>query len=1115
MKKNLSKTLAMLVFITNAGVMVTPTFADTLNPESKVVSSEGKVELNMPVKALKATAKVIEDKDKSEDQWCHDLLIEFDSSDEDKERDFYDKITSVKVNGVEYTRSYSSEDKTYTASKLYGGLDIRSLNFKDAINAIEIKSTGYYDTLIEVKKDGSELTSKLINNENVDSENQEDIKNNDNKSLNSNVLETSVKKEKTDNENLENKSKLEKDNTIENNLNNLEDGVYTLNFEAFKEENPSESSMLGGFFDKNVKLEVKEGKKTLTFLNIIMPSMLYDFRLDCNGEFKESKAEDLGNINANGEHKYKSFTVEAGDLMVSNTVAVLVSAMGGQKNDIGTMGKYRKAILNFDSNYIEGWNGFEQINNEVEEGQRLNKVLIEKGFDIDKNGEVTAEEVAKYSQDTLSLSGKELTDISLLKNLNSNIEELNLAANNIKELPEGIFDNLVNLKTLSLSSNLIESLPEGIFDKLTKLEELQISNLKIKSLDANLFKNLKSLKSLELVENKELEELPEGIFNGLDSLEGIYMYDGSLNKLPSSIFTLTNLNGLHLWNNKLEVLPDGFNKLTNLRELTLNKNVIRELPKSIYQLKNLTSLSLENNELTSVPNNIRELFPKLYGLDLTLNKLENTKDIDGDVKVTPQKNSMNLKLKAENQKISLEYDLSALDIMAWAYYGDENIKTVEDYNKWIDGKNIVDFLDEKGNDWSIVTEIQKKDANGKYKTIETISISDKSDEPIDYIDKTMKNGDEYRIIKKLIKTGGMDFVVFKDVQETIAKVDNIEVKSDNENQSNDGIYEIKNSIEDTSETGKSMVRRVLKDTSNMEIKDGKNYLTLELNPQGMLDNYRILVDGSQVNYEKEDLDNGLLKIKFEVPSLDSKVSMKLYVIPMARDVQFTVAHDKDSAKLISGNNENKDNKPVIDNSNDIKPNTTKPIENKTSNNGLNIAKVDSKATEKLEDEVIKGKLYSVQNTVSHDRQIGREMARKYLEKTSKIEEIDGNMYATITFNNSQFMKEFKIGVNGQDVNYEIVGRNGDLLSLRFAIPNIDANVKVRMFVIPMNSNVEFGVNFLKDTLNLEKEYEVKKSELKQGGKLPYTGGMASGGLVTALGSMLLAAGSFMSRRKRK
>ncbi|ATD56421.1 hypothetical protein BTM21_01055 [Clostridium chauvoei] len=236
---------------------------------------------------------------------------------------------------------------------------------------------------------------------------------------------------------------------------------------------------------------------------------------------------------------------------------------------------------------------------------------------------------------------------------------------------------------------------------------------------------------------------------------------------------------------------------------------------------------------------------------------------------------------------------------------------------------------------------------------------------------------------------------------------------------------------------------------------------------------------------------------------------------MARDVQFTVAHDKDSAKLISGNNENKDNKPVIDNSNDIKPNTTKPIENKTSNNGLNIAKVDSKATEKLEDEVIKGKLYSVQNTVSHDRQIGREMARKYLEKTSKIEEIDGNMYATITFNNSQFMKEFKIGVNGQDVNYEIVGRNGDLLSLRFAIPNIDANVKVRMFVIPMNSNVEFGVNFLKDTLNLEKEYEVKKSELKQGGKLPYTGGMASGGLVTALGSMLLAAGSFMSRRKRK
>ncbi|GAB6170449.1 hypothetical protein JCM1393_29090 [Clostridium carnis] len=329
------------------------------------------------------------------------------------------------------------------------------------------------------------------------------------------------------------------------------------------------------------------------------------------------------------------------------------------------------------------------------------------------------------------------------------------------------------------------------------------------------------------------------------------------------------------------------------------------------------------------------------------------------------------------------------------------------------------------------------------------------------------------------------------------------------------IYELNNTIEDTSETGKSMVRRVLKDKTNMEVKDGKNYLTLELNPQGMLDNYRILVDNSEVNYEKETLDNGLLKLKFEVPSLDSKVSMKLYVIPMSRDVQFTVAHDKENVKLIRDSKLNEDNKPSTDNSNTIEPNitnesATKASEDKSSNSETSVLKADDKANEKAQEVVIKGKLYTVQNEVFHDRQIGREMARKYLEKISKIEEVDGKTYATITFNNSQFMKEFKIGVNGENANYEIVERNGDLLSLRFEIPNIDADVKVEMFVIPMNSNVQFGVKFLQGTLNFVKEYEVKKN-----GTLPYTGGMVSGGMMATAGSLMLTLGAFMNRRKRR
>ena len=90
-------------------------------------------------------------------------------------------------------------------------------------------------------------------------------------------------------------------------------------------------------------------------------------------------------------------------------------------------------------------------------------------------------------------------------------------------------------------------------------------------------------------------------------------------------------------------------------------------------------------------------------------------------KFYPQKNVMNLELKEDNsQKISWSQDLSVLDLAFWfdKTASDEarEIETVEDYkdmleqNGWKD-KNIAEVMDEKY-DWDIITEVQKKNADG-------------------------------------------------------------------------------------------------------------------------------------------------------------------------------------------------------------------------------------------------------------------------------------------------------------------------------------------------------------------------------------------------------------------
>ena len=308
-----------------------------------------------------------------------------------------------------------------------------------------------------------------------------------------------------------------------------------------------------------------------------------------------------------------------------------------------------------------------------------------------------------------------------------------------------------------------------------------------------------------------------------------------------------------------------------------------------------------------------------------------------------------------------------------------------------------------------------------------------------------------------------------------------------------GYYQLNNKVECDNAVGYQMVRNLLSETTNMEVKNGKTYVTLRMSSYSLMSNITMKVNNKSVNFTKNVIDNDTVELTVEVPNLNAKITMGMYVTAMGQTVSFGVTFDKDSLKFISSNEE-----PTIPDSNNGSTNNSVP-NNSTSNESTNTT---------VENNVVKGKLYTIKNEVISDNATGKAMARKYLNSTTKIEEVDGKMYATLTFTGVDLMSNHKIYVNGSVVNHTITSKTSSSVSIRFAIPNVNADIKVQVFVVPMNSTVTFGVKLLEDTLTFVKDFEVEN------GSLPQTGSAFGSEMLLGLGGLLTASGALL-RRKRK
>lgn len=318
------------------------------------------------------------------------------------------------------------------------------------------------------------------------------------------------------------------------------------------------------------------------------------------------------------------------------------------------------------------------------------------------------------------------------------------------------------------------------------------------------------------------------------------------------------------------------------------------------------------------------------------------------------------------------------------------------------------------------------------------------------------------------------------------------------NQLKNGIYNIKNDVsyigDGNQDVGNDMARKALSKNSKLEVKDDKKILTLKFNEEqfSFFKDFRITVNGKDVVATPNEADR---TISFEIPSLDADIVVTAFVSVMGRDVSFKTIFNKGTLELVSG-----EDKPAIEEENKSEESSG----TSSSNNGSS-ASANEENSAVTENKVTKGKLYTIENKVVHKSQTGVDMARKYLNKISDLEEIDGKTYLTLTFTGQEFMKDHKITVNGKDANYKVVSKNGDSIKLRFEIPNLDADIKVSLYVIPMGRNVEFNVELLKDTKKFVKDFTLSS--------LPQTGSAMGGNSVALLGMAMMGASMFIRKRE--
>lgn len=139
------------------------------------------------------------------------------------------------------------------------------------------------------------------------------------------------------------------------------------------------------------------------------------------------------------------------------------------------------------------------------------------------------------------------------------------------------------------------------------------------------------------------------------------------------------------------------------------------------------------------------------------------------------------------------------------------------------------------------------------------------------------------------------------------------------------------------------------------------------------------------------------------------------------------------------------------------------------------------STQALASEKIESGIYEIKNDVYHDSEIGMSMARSYLDETMQLKVLGDEYEYLIGFSGTEYMSNYRILVDGEESNAEVIEENKEngTIKLKVKVPNKDSKMDAKIYVGPMERDVQFKVIPKFDTLTLVEKLEDKKEEVKE------------------------------------
>ncbi|XP_068606859.1 volume-regulated anion channel subunit LRRC8C [Brachionichthys hirsutus] len=156
------------------------------------------------------------------------------------------------------------------------------------------------------------------------------------------------------------------------------------------------------------------------------------------------------------------------------------------------------------------------------------------------------------------------------------------------------------LRVLTLRSNLTK-VPPGVADVALHLQRLCIYNEDVKLQALSSLKKLSNIDSLELV-GCNLERIPSAVFS-LSNLQELDLKENKLTTVEEilSLQHCRRLVTLRLWHNKISYIPDHISKLLSLETLDVSWNKLQKLPPRLFYCTKLRHLDVSHNQLGFLP----------------------------------------------------------------------------------------------------------------------------------------------------------------------------------------------------------------------------------------------------------------------------------------------------------------------------------------------------------------------------------------------------------------------------------------------------------------------------------------------------------------------------------